>query len=446
MACDYRRRGRSGRGCYQVLIFSPLSSIPFRFNAAQTDDHALSSNTQHPLVTNSIEELIKTLVIWMADHNGERPPASLVYRLSSVNNQFPHKVQLSMGSKVAQARRFQIDKKWMAWVIEDSNGNCILAKPQGNSHGGWQGFQAWLGGERGFTAANFARTIMPAKRVAVSSDEHSGSDDDAADRKSTSISRSLRFMHHLIDPRRLKDDVARKPPRHRRRTLRDQIPIDYKVPTAILPSARESKTTNRYSHSAKVRRRFSRLSSRSSHSSSQSVVSVSGMPVTSSHPDIAEQETAHTPSSSGDPLYAANSRLIALDPPTQSQATLFQATTPASSMNTSTNAVSKVVFHFFLSNADLGAIPKDLTHCNTLDLFFDEAFAAWNILGDGGINTRMSAVSVTTLTSEWPIVIPWKNKDSFERMLEIVNNLTMGKTEPVHAKVKCIESGQGKRA
>lgn len=150
----------------------------------------LSSNGLKPLFAGSGKELAKTIEAWIGDHHGERPPASLVYRKSDIKEHIVKEVRLTIGSGPGWVRRFQINNQWMAWMIEDKDGRCMLAKPAMNHCN--NGFRAWLGGDRGFTPAAIAHLSKPANRTKIVGSELIDSEDDGSERDDVNTGKSSR--------------------------------------------------------------------------------------------------------------------------------------------------------------------------------------------------------------------------------------------------------------
>jgi len=74
--------------------------------------------------------------------------------------------------------------------------------------------------------------------------------------------------------------------------------------------------------------------------------------------------------------------------------------------------------HFFLSDTDLGAIPKTLHKCMTLTTFFGEALAAWRDL-----ESESSTPGLISVKFDWksiPMVIRWHDPEGFQKMLEAI--------------------------
>lgn len=74
--------------------------------------------------------------------------------------------------------------------------------------------------------------------------------------------------------------------------------------------------------------------------------------------------------------------------------------------------------HFFLSDTDVGAIPKSLHNCMTLTTFFGEALAAWRDL-----ESESSTPGLISVKFDWkliPMVIRWHDPEGIQKMLEAI--------------------------
>lgn len=105
---------------------------------------------------------------------------------------------------------------------------------------------------------------------------------------------------------------------------------------------------------------------------------------------------------------------------------------------TDIKATNSVVFHFFLSNENLGAVPAAFSQCNSLTQFFSQAEAAWSILDVDDEKSRMSGVSVTFDGLDWPLIVPWRNSQGFNRMMEAIETAKDAGTGVLLVKVHCI--------
>ncbi|MCJ1465960.1 hypothetical protein MMC07_004579 [Pseudocyphellaria aurata] len=100
-----------------------------------------------------------------------------------------------------------------------------------------------------------------------------------------------------------------------------------------------------------------------------------------------------------------------------------------------------VVFHFFLADEQHGAIPQPLENCPTMTSFFDEALAAWGALSEEHYQPRMAAVKVIIEGISLPIVVLWRNKEGFERMIATVLEQAALKPTKLSVEVRCFKKG-----
>lgn len=96
-----------------------------------------------------------------------------------------------------------------------------------------------------------------------------------------------------------------------------------------------------------------------------------------------------------------------------------------------------VTFHFFLADEQHGAIPKPLESCENMDLFFDEALAAWGALREEQPQPPMIAVKVIIKDFTRPIVVLWRNLESFDSMMDTIHEQAAGKPTKLNVDVHC---------
>ena len=322
-------------------------------------------------------------------------------------------------------------------MIEDKNGSCMLAKPRTKYKYGSDGFQAWLGGEFGFTPAAVAYPIKPENRSTKLGNKSHASEDDGSEGSVVDTSGSSRKRLYSHDPEDLRDVLASPPPLQSLTSIkRARVPVDYKEPLALPASTNTSDIISQQPRPNKRRRVVIRSNTSVPKAPpSPSVISSTAKPAALPPSRSIKRGTVAPSIPLLDP---AGLRDLAPTLSTESAAAATLATTPASSSTTSTSVASRITFHFFLSNALLGAIPKEFAHCNTVTSFFDEALAAWGIMGGQERNAVMAAVSVVLVGVTWPMVIPWRNKDGFETMLEIVTKAAVEKREALDVEVRCL--------
>lgn len=100
-----------------------------------------------------------------------------------------------------------------------------------------------------------------------------------------------------------------------------------------------------------------------------------------------------------------------------------------------------VIFHFFLADEHHGAIPQPFQNCQTMSSFFDEALAAWGTLSEEQHQLRMVAVKVIIEGVSRPIVVLWRNKEGFERMMETVLKQAAAQQTELNVEVRCFKKG-----
>lgn len=98
-----------------------------------------------------------------------------------------------------------------------------------------------------------------------------------------------------------------------------------------------------------------------------------------------------------------------------------------------------VIFHFFLEDEQHGAISQPLRNCQTMSSFFDEALAAWATLSEEQHQVRMVAVKVLVQDVSRPIVVLWRNKEGWERMMNTVRKQAAEKPTVLDVEVRCFQ-------
>ena len=72
--------------------------------------------------------------------------------------------------------------------------------------------------------------------------------------------------------------------------------------------------------------------------------------------------------------------------------------------------------------------------------FFDSASAAWRTVGGAAQKADMAAVTVSVPGASRPLVVPWKDKERFETMMEMVMRAS-GKVRNLEVEVRCKQAG-----
>lgn len=124
----------------------------------------------------------------------------------------------------------------------------------------------------------------------------------------------------------------------------------------------------------------------------------------------------------------------------------LQRSIPTASLATQISSVpgqkasdKNIVFIFFLADELQGAIAKPLESCKTISSFSEQALAAWRALSEEQHQPRMIVVRVITQGVGLPIAVLWDNKESFERMMDIVLEQAAGKQTILNVEVLCFK-------
>lgn len=96
-----------------------------------------------------------------------------------------------------------------------------------------------------------------------------------------------------------------------------------------------------------------------------------------------------------------------------------------------------VIFQFFLANEHHGVVPQAFENCETMGSFFDKALASWGALGEERHQPRMAAVKVTIEGMSRPMVVLWRDQESFKTMMDMVLEQAAGKQKNLNVEVRC---------
>ena len=116
--------------------------------------------------------------------------------------------------------------------------------------------------------------------------------------------------------------------------------------------------------------------------------------------------------------------------------TTSTSSVPFSSTSTAQNAIR---FQFLLADENLGAISKSSDQCSSSSAFFDEALAAFNIVGKELVYSPMAGVKVLIDSSAGrPIFVPWRDKEGYDEMMQTVMDEARGRTNKLNIEVTCV--------
>ena len=421
-----------------------------------------------PVVARSQVVLVEILNSWMETHNGQVLPGTTQGSISIFKDHVEKELILIGTSQSITVNRFLINETMIGWILRAADGSCMLAKfAAGNQF--WFGYKAWLGGDLGFTKTVIAstngaycRSSKPNEEVLASdilSDDYypAGSNRNfrVVDRHTNPVKLEKKGHHYLTQEQCLttfenefgiwesqRNKSSQTPSQYSSDAVSSlwRIPGDFGTPPPT-PKRRPRRPKNNF-------KRYEAAPSRPrrSRSSSLEVASeISVFPHGRGRPKISELQTSPRKNTVKrrasiidlSPTPKALSRCVSaavISPPT-----LTPAPKPSSlqSIIASSSEVKKVIFHFFLSDETLGAIPKLLTECATPETF-NEARLAWHLLGGRDDRVRLLGVKVVIEGVARPIALLWDSESGYERMVEAVAREVIGKAGELNVEVRCI--------
>ena len=445
-----------------------------------------SLSEQTPVTAHSLQELANMLRQWMQDHPGEKPPGLLRLNRSHLSNPPTQAVMTSTSERV-QVSRYQLTTDHMAWCLLLRSGSYMLVSP---CNGSWGGYVAWLGANLGFTSNAIARKInaRPTKPLDgyVANKEQSKEPLPPHRRRHDVQTPShpnvyLQRERRVLPPFQPRPEPEREssPTRHpepglpsmhnpsrSRRPLEIQRTVEPvsspimrhgeslipevldQAPLEIQPNVEpESSPIMRHERSLipevldqtplEIQRPVEPESFPiMKRESSSSVQELERLPT----PSLVSSKRRKTEQTSRIPLspttfcgtqtassqYSIPPRTLGMPTPTPSS-----WSEPASR--------GEVVFQFLLADETHGAVTKFLRQCNTMTSFFDSASAAWRALGTAQ-KADMAVVTVSVPGASRPLVVPWRDKELFETMMEVVMRASRT-VESLEVEVRCKQAG-----
>lgn len=368
-----------------------------------------------PLSAHTKKDLVVIIKRWMDNHPSKRFPEVATYDSRSLQNHFAIEATLTGSEESVWVVRMGIVERYLGWVLDKGDGHYILLKAQySRKHGGHLYFP-WLGGDLEFSEKVIARQKVETKqKISMKAyaqrmkldgddvlDEHDITKADlepdllkpvkVVKRKQSHSSLSsfeslVPLLHRWTAEKNGRSKLAVRPKKQRmcvKKAIKaikteqqeDSSPvtaISEIRPSPIDTTVRESTETIHLSTGPKKSKRISNIASGSP----------TYAPATYDRgvPELG----LHTPPSS--------------IPPVSGLGTPY---TPASN----TDGTGRVVFHFYLSDPTLGAIPStfSLAVLPTHKRFLTLAIAAYQTNPDP--NGQVIAASVRISGVERPIVV-----------------------------------------
>ena len=310
----------------------------------------------------------------------------------------------------------KIDRSQFVRIAKGSDESCMLLFAHAKNTAGWVGYHTWLGGELGITEYTILHTC------------------DRESYEKELLEKKL-LEKKLLEKKLLEEKLSEKKLSEKKRSKEKQK----KTPTPYIdlnptsssnessdepsnrcgpqPASRAFQQAGRkcYSFPSSFKKRKPQHIMPSSKRLAQGLSSPS-LPVQSvSRSGIGPP---HTP-----PRFSSPPVL----PPTPS--------TPSNH--------NSVRFQFLMAPESLGAIPRSLDQNLSRSAFFDEAFAAFTIVGKASVQSQMAGVKVAIKPSGGrPIFVPWGNREIFDEMMDIVRERAAGRTGRLDVEVTCIPAGK----
>ena len=281
--------------------------------------------------------------------------------------------------------RLMVDASNIVRIAKGSDGSCMLLIPDAKNNQVWAGYYAWLGGKLGFTEYTILHTC----------DRESNKEKLLENIRKRKVS----TKYNDLDLTTSSSEPSDEPSRHYElRSVKGQFQQAGRKCFSFPSSVTKPKL--------KIK-----LKLPSSKYSSQNVSPLS--------PAV---------------QFASRSGIVSIRTPPRLQSPLAWPLTPSTPSSSNT-----VRFRFLVATKSFGAIPKLLDLSLTPEAFFDEAFGAFAIVGNPPPASRMAGVKVVITPSERPIFVPWKNKESFYEMINIVREKAAGRTAKLDVEVNCVQ-------
>ena len=430
-----------------------------------------------PVIARSQFGLVEILQTWIGHHEGKLPPGAIRGSILNVKYHEAKTLYFTNTTEAIVIDRLLINKTTIEWVLRAQDGSCMFTRDDKRSGQKWHGYSAWFGGDSGFTKAVLASTDgnhqKPPKnhRSAAICDASTTEEEEALKSDVSKLKKNPGSAEESFHAVKLENRIEghRYPTRERRLAMfvngsetwesqgnrGSQTPprsgVEVMNPPQGVPwhpGTPPPTPPKRLQRQARKLQEASSLQSKRTRSPSLEVTSeVRGFPsrrgraTSSKSYDSPPKRTAQRRSS------IAN---LPATPKTCSRRASTSTTSPLALPPASKTPLWKImtadsaepmsaVFHFFLSDETLGAIPKLLAECAIPDTFFNEARLAYNVLGGPNGGVRLLAVKVIIEGVARPIVLLWDNEKGFDRMMEAIAREAARRAGDLNVEVRCIK-------
>lgn len=344
-----------------------------------------TSAAMEPLSTRSKKDLVVIIKKWMDDHPSKRFPEVAAYDSWSLQNQFATRATLGGNEEEVWIVRIGVLEQYLARVLDRGDGNFILLKAQYlRKHGGHVYFP-WLGGDLGFS-----NTVI---------------------------------AHHKVQS---KQRISMKAYAQKNKLDGDDVLNDHDITKADLEPGL-------FRTVEKVVKRKGDQYDEQSDSSLSSFESLVPLMRHWKAEKSNQSKMANEPKKKRTCMRKP-SKAIKMEPEEEP----FQVVAPYKPVP-NFNATGRAIFHFYLSDPTLGAIPSifSLSVLPTHKRFFTLATAAYRTTLD--LNRQVTAASVRVSSVERPIVVraDGSGKSGWEEVKRVVCENGSGRGM-IEVEVRCI--------
>ncbi|KAI4147736.1 MAG: hypothetical protein LQ341_001727 [Variospora aurantia] len=407
-----------------------------------------------PLVAQSKKGLAIVIKQWMEDHPSQRFPEVTRYDRYSIEGQFATEATLTESGERIWITRLGVMGQYLGHLLEKADGTCMLVKTSFLRKYGGHVYFPWLGGDLGFSDEEVAHhRDIPKHRISIRAyarqknlnaedilNDYDISKDDleraasystapevpfrginAAEESDSSLT-SLSSLAPLIhDYKARKAKLQASPPKvtKKKRHLDNKAPPPQ--PKAIKLEAQDEPYGIATSKAQAVTRDYFSETSPQMRDSKRSHLATPpfGSTTTRTHATIPA-------------LLHKNSSANALEtPPASTLGTPFSLTT---------TSAAQIIFHFFLSDPLLGAIPHAYPAAASLPSkkrFFNQAVAAHDTVGPKG---EVFAASVSFGAGKRAVVVrkDGGGKAAWEEVGRVINGMEAEGVGRVEVEVRCL--------
>ena len=83
-------------------------------------------------------------------------------------------------------------------------------------------------------------------------------------------------------------------------------------------------------------------------------------------------------------------------------------------------------------------MPATFGQCSTSGDFFDHAASALALFDGQTVESSVVGVNVLIEGQDWPMVLPWRNLEGFQSMMEVTKSTNEKHEDDLNVRVRCI--------